>query len=121
MAVTSSAVSSMVSVARPTSLSLSRVVRPVTYTVAPAAPSWTAMPRPAPRVAPATRQIRPRRLFSGCAALAPPASFVSFVGFVSFVSVVMHIRFAGKYDIFCLDSFRAFRVRRTPRTRMLVP
>src|SRR5882672_3164538 len=32
-----------------------RVDRPVTYTVAPAAPSCTAIPRPAPRVAPATR------------------------------------------------------------------
>ncbi|GHG35463.1 hypothetical protein GCM10018791_61120 [Streptomyces zaomyceticus] len=93
----------MVSVARPTSLTFSRVVRPVTYTVAPAAPSWTAMARPAPRVAPATRQIRPRR------------------GFVSFVSVVMVTRLAGKYDTFCPDSFRAFRVRRTSRATMLVP
>ncbi|BBG02157.1 hypothetical protein PSA01_12000 [Pseudonocardia saturnea] len=57
-AVTSSAVSSIVS-GLPYSDARSRVVRPVQYTVAPAAPSSTAMPRPAPRVAPATSAIRP--------------------------------------------------------------
>ena len=61
--VTRSAVSSMVS-ARPTTLRCSRVVRPVTYTVAPAAPSSTAIPRPAPRVAPVTRAILSVRLMS---------------------------------------------------------
>ena len=35
--------------------------RPVQYTVAPAAPSCTAMPRPAPRVAPATSATLPLR------------------------------------------------------------
>src|SRR5262245_15681293 len=45
----------------------SRVVRPVQYTVAPPSPSMHAIPRPAPRVAPATRAIFPssgRDLFS---------------------------------------------------------
>src|SRR5215472_19048331 len=36
------------------------LLRPVQMTVAPASPSAAAMPRPAPRVAPATRAIRPR-------------------------------------------------------------
>jgi hypothetical protein len=35
-------------------------LRPVQYTVAPASPSMQAMPRPAPRVAPATRATFPR-------------------------------------------------------------
>src|SRR5262249_2525926 len=56
--VTRSAVSSMVS-GRSRSERALRVVRPLTYTVGPAAPSSTAMPRPAPLVAPATRAIRP--------------------------------------------------------------
>ena len=56
-AVTSSAVSSMVS-GRLYSLRAAAVLRPVQYTVAPASPSATAMPRPAPRVAPATSAIR---------------------------------------------------------------
>ena len=51
--VTSSAVRSMVS-GRSYSLRFCRVLRPVQYTVAPASPSAIAMPRPAPRVAPAT-------------------------------------------------------------------
>src|SRR6266481_3902918 len=37
-----------------------RVVRPVHTTVAPASPSAAAMPRPAPRVAPATTATHPR-------------------------------------------------------------
>src|SRR5690606_2763287 len=57
-AVTSSAVSSMVS-GRSISDRCDRVDRPVTYTVAPAAPSSAAMPRPAPRVPPATRATVP--------------------------------------------------------------
>src|ERR687890_33665 len=56
--VTRSAVSSIVS-GRSISERCSRVVRPVQYTVAPASPSATAMPRPAPRVAPATSATRP--------------------------------------------------------------
>ena len=47
------------------------VVRPVQYTVAPAAPSWTAIPRPAPRVAPATSATRP---CSGCSGAVMPAA-----------------------------------------------
>ena len=43
------------------------VVRPVQYTVAPAAPSWTAMPRPAPRLAPATSATLPS---SACLSMA---------------------------------------------------
>jgi hypothetical protein len=39
-----------------------RAVRPVTYTVAPAPPSASAMPRPAPRLAPVTTATLP---FSG--------------------------------------------------------
>ena len=50
-ALTSSAVSSIVS-GRSYSERRSRVLRPVQYTVAPASPSATAVPRPAPRVAP---------------------------------------------------------------------
>src|SRR6188472_3267420 len=57
-AVTASAVSSIVS-GRSYSDRWARVVRPVQYTVAPAAPSSMAMPRPAPRVAPATSATRP--------------------------------------------------------------
>src|SRR5439155_13686828 len=55
---TSSAVSSIVS-GRLYSERCVRVVRPVRYTMAPAAPSSTAMPRPAPRVAPATNATLP--------------------------------------------------------------
>src|SRR6185369_3888958 len=55
---TSAAVSSIVS-GRFISDRCDRVVRPVQYTVAPAAPSCTAMPRPAPRVAPATNATFP--------------------------------------------------------------
>ena len=36
-----------------------RVLRPLTYTVAPETPSSMAMPRPPPRVAPATTATRP--------------------------------------------------------------
>src|SRR5829696_10555807 len=57
-AVTSSAVSSIVS-GRSTSERRSRVLRPVAYTVAPASPSATAMPRPPPRVAPLTSATLP--------------------------------------------------------------
>ena len=57
-ALTSSAVSSIVS-GRLYSERRSRVLRPVQYTEAPASPSATAMPRPAPRVAPATSAILP--------------------------------------------------------------
>src|SRR4051812_3018007 len=56
--VTSSAVCSIVS-GRSTSERRSRVLRPVAYTVAPATPNDTAMPRPAPRVAPATSATLP--------------------------------------------------------------
>src|SRR5580698_6273896 len=67
-AVTSSAVSSIVS-GRPGVGGLPRAgsleLRPVQYTVAPASPSATAIPRPAPRVAPATRAILPERVFLG--------------------------------------------------------
>src|SRR3954466_10305429 len=38
-------------------------LRPVQYTTAPASPSARAMPRPAPRVAPATTATRPFRGF----------------------------------------------------------
>src|SRR3712207_4240365 len=68
--VTSSAVSSIVS-GRLYSDGCSRVVRPVQYTVAPAAPSSTAMPRPAPRVAPATSATRPRRSTSALGGVGP--------------------------------------------------
>src|SRR5215208_5859144 len=57
---TSSAVSSIVS-GRSYSERRSRVDRPVHHTVAPASPSATAVPRPAPRVAPATRATVPLR------------------------------------------------------------
>src|SRR5438094_8800436 len=57
---TSSAVSSIVS-GRLYSERCVRVVRPVRYTMAPAAPSSIAMPRPAPRVAPATNATLPLR------------------------------------------------------------
>src|SRR5438105_7758830 len=53
-----SAVSSIVS-GRPYGERLPRTLLPVQYTVAPASPSARAMPRPAPRVAPATTAIRP--------------------------------------------------------------
>ena len=39
-----------------------RLLRPVQYTVAPASPSARAMPRPAPRVAPATTATWPASL-----------------------------------------------------------
>src|SRR5262245_47202266 len=55
---TSAAVSSMVS-GRFISERCSAVVRPVAYTVAPAAPNCTAMPRPAARVAPVTSATLP--------------------------------------------------------------
>src|SRR4029077_3604358 len=55
---TRSAVSSIV-LGRLSSERCVRVVRPVQYTVAPAAPSSIAMPRPAPRVAPATSATLP--------------------------------------------------------------
>lgn len=55
---TNSAVSSIVS-GRSYSERRFLVVRPVQYTVAPASPSATAVPRPAPRVAPATRATFP--------------------------------------------------------------
>src|SRR5713226_1651019 len=38
-----------------------RVLRPEQYTVAPASPNASAVPRPTPRVAPATSATRPRR------------------------------------------------------------
>src|SRR5437870_2517536 len=64
----SSAVSSMVS-GRRYGDGLPRPLRPVQYTVAPASPSARAMPRPAPRVAPATSATCP---CSGvCAVLDP--------------------------------------------------
>src|SRR6266571_3550437 len=56
--VTSSAVSSIVS-GRSSGLRECRVVRPVTYTVAPPEPSSTAMPLPAPRVPPVTSATCP--------------------------------------------------------------
>ena len=59
---TSSAVSSIVS-GRFISDRAARVLRPVTYTVAPAAPSSTAIPRPAARVAPATSATFPANGF----------------------------------------------------------
>ncbi len=55
---TSAAVSSMVS-GRSISDRPSAVDRPVQYTVAPAAPSATAIPRPDARVAPATSATLP--------------------------------------------------------------
>ena len=61
-AVTSSAVSSMVSGRLPVA-GRPRTLRPVQYTVAPASPSMLAMPRPAPRVAPATTATFPVRGF----------------------------------------------------------
>src|SRR6478672_7042284 len=54
----SSAVSSSVS-GRAIGEGLPRTLRPVAYSAAPAAPSSTAIPRPAPRVAPATTQTAP--------------------------------------------------------------
>src|ERR1700691_3213903 len=67
-AVTSAAVSSIVS-GRPGVGGLPRAgfleLRPVQYTLAPAAPSATATPPPAPRVAPATRAILPERVLLG--------------------------------------------------------
>src|SRR5439155_4646111 len=52
---------------------LDRVVRPVHTTVAPASPKAAAMPRPAPRVAPATTATRPRSASgSGDHAIARP-------------------------------------------------
>src|SRR5437588_6680542 len=63
-AVTSSAVSSIVS-GRPRAAGRPRELRPVQYTIAPASPSATAIPRPAPRVAPATSAILPFNTFFG--------------------------------------------------------
>ena len=73
-AVTSSAVSSIVS-GRSYSDRRSRVLRPVQYTVAPASPSATAMPRPAPRVAPATKATLPSSDPAMSAELLDVASF----------------------------------------------
>src|SRR5271166_3388290 len=53
-----SAVSSMVS-GRPYGERLPRTLRPVQYTIAPASPKARAIPRPAPRVAPATTATCP--------------------------------------------------------------
>src|SRR5271154_1817875 len=71
-AVTISAVSSIVSGRPRVGVEVAAVVaprfrelRPVQYTVAPASPSATAMPRPAPRVAPATSAIFPCNGFPG--------------------------------------------------------
>ena len=66
-ALTSAAVSSMVS-GRLYSERRSRVLRPVTYTIAPDAPSSTAIPHPAPRVAPATNATR------SCSAICSPTA-----------------------------------------------
>src|SRR5262245_8087850 len=57
-AVTISAVSSIVSGRFPLA-GLPRTLRPLQYTIAPASPSEQAMPRPAPRVAPATTATFP--------------------------------------------------------------
>src|SRR5262249_50080858 len=73
-AVTRSAVSSMVS-GRSISERPSRVLRPVTYTVAPTVPNSSAMARPAPRVPPATSATWS---FNGCS--------------------VMHVTLAEGYD-----------------------
>src|SRR4051812_11552147 len=61
---TRSAVSSIVS-GRSYSERRVRVERPVQYTVAPASPSAIAVPRPAPRVAPATSATVPSRAATG--------------------------------------------------------
>lgn len=79
-AVTISAVSSMVS-GRPAwtwleTFGCVRLLRPVQYTVAPARPSIRAIPRPAPRVAPATMATRP---FSG-PAIDPPVVWLALLG-----------------------------------------
>ena len=70
---TSSAVSSIVS-GRSYSERCARVLRPVQYTVAPASPSATAMPRPAPRVAPATSATLPFNGPEDTAGMVPPLS-----------------------------------------------
>src|SRR6185503_18229134 len=57
-AVTRAAVSSIVS-GRPAVAACPVVLRPEQYTVAPASPSMREMPRPAPRVAPATTATFP--------------------------------------------------------------
>lgn len=77
-AVTRSAVSSIVS-GRFIGERPSRVVRPVQYTVAPRAPSSTAMPRPAPRVAPATlvQRFGSKRALLLAVAAAGPAVIAS--------------------------------------------
>jgi len=69
-------VSSIVS-DRPYSDARSRVVRPVTYTVAPAAPSSTAIPRPAPRVAPATKATFPSKALSSIVTPLLTSSFIT--------------------------------------------
>src|SRR5437764_11219280 len=71
-AVTSSAVSSIVS-GRLYAERAARVLRPVQTTVAPASPSATAMPRPAPRVAPATTATRPRSAAGSGDHITPPS------------------------------------------------
>src|SRR5262252_5357964 len=52
------------------------VLRPVQYTVAPASPSIRAIPRPAPRVAPATTATRPSSDFMA----SPPSEAVILPG-----------------------------------------
>lgn len=66
----------MVSAGRPVSLAPPCVVRPVTYTVAPARPSSTAMARPAPRVAPAISATFPASGFASPIAVLPPVILV---------------------------------------------
>src|SRR5580700_2184207 len=50
--------------------SAARELRPVQYTVAPASPNASAMPRPTPRVAPATSATRPLRVWFADSAFA---------------------------------------------------
>src|ERR1700743_3395221 len=57
--VTSSAVSSIVPAIPSTGRGPPRIDRPVTYTVAPASPRASAIPRPHPRLAPATNATLP--------------------------------------------------------------
>src|SRR5208282_434236 len=61
--VTSSAVANTVP---PNGLSPALPLRPVIYTVAPAAPSAIAIPLPTPRLAPVTRQTRPFSMLDPC-------------------------------------------------------
>src|SRR5262247_2058647 len=66
-----------------------RVVRPVQMTVAPASPSAAAIPRPAPRVAPATTATRPRSAsrFGSHVMLASPQQRLSSVRKVDVVLI----------------------------------